>query len=150
MEFYIATLFERKQDHNKLRDLITQELGHSLTYDWTRCPVGRGEGDLGEVARQEVDAVLECDYMVVLLPGGRGTHGELVAGLITDKPVFIFGPRSLGFMEKDGRTCAFYHHPNVVSVIESDDQNDFSLILDAIREHFSDAEKEKFKDEIYS
>ena len=111
MRYYIATSLSRAEEHNKLRDILN-ELGHELTYDWTVHGNVRNESssDIAEVAEAEVNAVADAHVVIVLLPGGRGTHTELGVALGREIRVIIVGDIELGFFSSDDRTCAFYHH----------------------------------------
>ena len=59
----------------------------------------------------EMAAVREADVLVVLLPGGYGTHVEIGAALALGKPVILHAP--------DRKTldapypCVFHYHPRV-------------------------------------
>jgi hypothetical protein len=66
------------------------------------------------VARREILGVVEADIVIVLLPGGRGTHAELGAALALAKPVALHTNDSGIFVGPE--TCAFYHHPCVISM----------------------------------
>lgn len=111
---YIATMLERAGAHNVVRDWLVAR-GHRLTYDWTvhGSVAKEGADRLREVAVKEKEGVRRADAVVVLLPGGRGTHGELGMSVILDKPTFLHAPDEHGFMALDSRTCAFYHDPAV-------------------------------------
>ena len=110
--FYVATTLENHAQHNAVRDRL-HVIGHEITYDWTtHNSVWReGAARIAEVAVAELQGVVSADYVVVLLPGGRGTHCELGMALATGKPVAIYGTDAqLGVSPE---TCAFYHHPLV-------------------------------------
>lgn len=117
MRFYIATKLEREQDFRKLRDALT-EAGYKLTYDWSRHGSVKNEGRarIREVAVSERQGVKDADFVVVLLPGGRGTHAELGMALAYGKRVFMHAADLSAWMGSDDRTCAFYHDPLVVPV----------------------------------
>lgn len=114
MKFYIATGLERADAHNLVRDYLVR-LGHTITYDWTVHGSVQAEGieRIQQVALAEKQGVLDADVVVVLLPGGRGTHTELGMALASGKPVFMHGQDSASFLDDNGRTCAFYHDPLV-------------------------------------
>lgn len=111
MRYYIATRLERHRDHNIVRDSLAGQ-GWEITYDWTvHGPVWRdGAERIREVSQAELTGVVEADLVVVLLPGGRGTHAELGMALAAGKPVLLhtFDESLLGASPE---TCAFYHHP---------------------------------------
>lgn len=112
MNLYIASGLDNAPSVRALRDLL-QTWGHTITYDWTVHGSVQHEGlaRIQAVALNELHGVYQADALVVLLPGGRGTHTEMGAALALHKPVYLLGgpeDRAPG-----GRTCAFYHHPLV-------------------------------------
>lgn len=113
MKFYIATKLENFAKHNDLSKAL-QELGHSVTYDWTgHGPVfGSGVERIMEVAQLETNGVTDADAVIVLWPGGRGTHVEMGIAIGTGKPVLFYSdvPEHHGAFAE---TCAFYWHPLV-------------------------------------
>lgn len=115
MKFYIATKLERAADHQEMRKQL-EALGHEITYDWTTHGSVKNEGEqrIREVARAEFQGIKDADFVIVLLPGGRGTHCEIGIALGLGKRVIIVADPEHGFFAQDSRTCAFYHHPLVV------------------------------------
>lgn len=113
MKYYIATKLENHVSHNDLRDWLTS-LGHIVTYDWTQHgPVyPLGVDVIREVAEKEIQGVIDADYVIVLWPGGRGTHAELGAAIAANKSVIFYSPVD-DHHKATKETCAFYHHPNV-------------------------------------
>ena len=112
MRYYIATKLDNHEAHNKLRDaLFTQ--GHILTYDWTlHGPVyPHGKRVVAAVIEAELKGVADADVVIVLTPGGRGTHIELGAALALGKKVYILTNEELG-----PGCCGFYWHPLVTKV----------------------------------
>lgn len=112
MRVYIATRLENHRDHNRLRDLLA-ERGIGLTYDWTtHGPVWRdGPDRIRAVAQAEALGVTSADLVIVLLPGGRGTHAELGIAIGAGIPVLLV-PSLRSQVEGEG-VCAFYLHPLV-------------------------------------
>jgi len=113
MKYYIATKLENHAEHNKLRDVLNNR-GHQITYDWTyHGPVySHGLERVREVAQLEINGVLDADVVVVLWPGGRGTHVEMGIALAQQKPV-IFVSDVEAHHQATTETCAFYHAPTV-------------------------------------
>jgi len=107
-KFYIATYLERHADHNLVRDALVAA-GHEITYDWTSHGSIKEEGEerLIEVAEAELHGVTEADFVVVLLPGGRGTHAEIGAATGLSIPTYIHSTKPELFTTTDA-TCAFY------------------------------------------
>lgn len=113
MKFYVATKLENHEAHNRVRDFVA-ELGHEVTYDWTaHGPVhSHGLERIEEVALAEILGVADADVVVVLWPGGRGTHVEMGAAIALGKTVLMVSEIT-DHHEATPETCAFYHHPNV-------------------------------------
>jgi nucleoside 2-deoxyribosyltransferase len=113
MKFYIATSLSRMSAHHMVRDALKQ-WGHEMSYDWTLHGSVKSVSKerLREVASLELDGVAEADFVIVLLPGGKGTHLELGFAIARGKRVFLHSEDSLVF-ELGPQTNAFYHHPDV-------------------------------------
>ena len=112
MKVYIATALTNAAEHNRLRDaLAARAIG--LTYDWTAHGSVWREGPdrIRQVAAAEAAGVVGADVVVVLLPGGRGTHAELGIAIGAGVPVLLI-PQGRGDYEGEG-ACAFYSHPGV-------------------------------------
>ena len=119
VRYYIATKLENHAAHNELRDWLADR-GHQITYDWTtHGPVWRdGNERIAEVAGFEARGVVTADLVVVLLPGGRGTHAELGIAIGAGVPVLLV-PSERGQIEGEG-VCAFYRHPMVTIAAHQD------------------------------
>lgn len=125
--YYIASGLENAEQVRALRDRLNAA-GWKQTYDWTTHGSVQKEGVevIAEVASKEIEGVVMAEVFIALLPGGRGTHCEL-GGAITMSDCYVLIPgeqpaplicvyspdpeRDFGTTE--GKTCAFYHHPNV-------------------------------------
>lgn len=77
MTFYIATAFKEKDLHRSLTRMLQAAGRHRLTYDWTAHEAYRDADHRAELARADLAGVAAADCLVVLLPGGAGTHAEL-------------------------------------------------------------------------
>ena len=75
MTYYVASGVENAARVNESSARLNA-LGHTRTYDWTRhgivaaAPPEKKE----QVALSESRAVAEAELVLLLLPGGRGTH----------------------------------------------------------------------------
>ncbi len=116
MKYYIATSLERAAFHNLVREDL-KKFGCEVTYDWTThgSVKNTSKARLQEVAHLEFQGILESDFVLVLLPGGKGTHAELGFALGCKKRVFIHSEDPMAF-EIGPQVCAFYHHADVVRV----------------------------------
>lgn len=90
-------------------------MGHEISYDWTLHGSIKSvtKERLREVALLELEGISESDFILVLLPGGNGTHLELGFALANEKLVFLHSEDPLLF-ELGPQTNAFYHHPDIV------------------------------------
>lgn len=143
MKYYIATSTTRAAFHNKVRDEL-KRFGHEITYDWTVHGSVRetSKARLQEVAHLEFEGILRADFVVVLLPGGKGTHAELGFSLAGKKQVFIHSEDPMAF-ELGPQVCAFYHHRDVQRLqgpIENVAQLVHAHLLAPITVHHRDAE----------
>lgn len=92
-------------------------MGCQITYDWTSHGSVRHTSKLRlrEVAMLEIQGILMADFVLVLLPGGKGTHVELGVSLASGKKVFIHSEDPTIF-ETGPQVCAFYHSPAVIQL----------------------------------
>lgn len=114
--FYIATTLSRAKEHNIVRDLLTNE-GYRLTYDWTEHGSVQHEElkRREEVARNEIAGVLAADFVIVMLPGGFGTHTEMGIAIAAEKPIILHSEDPVPF-QPGANTVAFYYSPGVTRI----------------------------------
>lgn len=118
MKIYIASRLTNIDNVRLLRDeLIKRE--HEITYDWTEHgSLQHSPEQWKEVATKELQGVLDADVVIVIMPGGRGTHVELGAALAIkqdgahDKDIIMQGSQQ---QCRDGASydCIFHSHPLV-------------------------------------
>lgn len=108
MKYYIATKLENHLAHNQLRDQL-QEQGHEITYDWTTHNAVYREGlaRIKEVIDLEIQGVLAADTVIVLWPGGRGTHVELGIAIAAKKNIIFMSPIE-NHHRASPEICGFY------------------------------------------
>lgn len=116
MRFYIASRLENAKDASAsaLAARLT-ESDWRLTYAWWDHGSVQAEGEarMREVALAEAAAVCTADVVIVLLPGGRGTHVELGIALALGKRVVVHAEQDSDMWGGRSYWCAFYMHPNV-------------------------------------
>ena len=90
MKYYIATSLSRMPAHHVVRKGL-KAFGHEVSYDWTLHGSVKSTSveRLQEVAMFELNGILEADFVVVLLPGGMGTHVELGFSIGNHKKIFL-------------------------------------------------------------
>lgn len=138
-KFYIATSLKRMKEHNLVRDHLIQN-GHEITYDWTFHGSQKYTSleRLAEIGKLQKQAVKHADVVVVLLPGGKGTHAELGMALGFGKPILLHSETSTSFALGE-EICSFYCCsgvtqlvnllPDVLNEIELFVQNPYSEII---------------------
>lgn len=114
---YIATSLDHEHEYRMLRDEL-HALGARTTFDWTTGGYDKTDtAKLCEISQAEIADVKQADVVVVILPAGRATHGELAVALALGKPVVLIADPDA--LEPGPKTCPFYHHPLVVAVFGS-------------------------------
>lgn len=121
MKFYIGSGLKNSERVNLYAKLLKQ-MGWEHTYNWTK-DLGRPvDGDeLSAIARQEQKGVCEADVVVILLPGGRGTHIELGMALALGKKAFLCAGTAEEFAPEN--MVSFYALPGVVRLIGTAEEN---------------------------
>jgi nucleoside 2-deoxyribosyltransferase len=107
--FYLATRKDRGEQAADLLHALKSQ-GWERTYSWTAEEAGDSE-QYSEIALKELKGVEEADVLIVLLPGGYGTHVEIGAALALGKTVILHAPdiKTLN----SPYPCPFHYHPNV-------------------------------------
>lgn len=121
LKYYLATKVENWAMANEIADNL-ETAGWVQTYRWTSHGSNGNVENLGlsvkkEVAELEVKGVLAADVLVVLAPGGRGTHTEIGVALGAGKPVIIWAEREKDFRSSDGQITTFYYHSLVTLLV---------------------------------
>ena len=132
MKFYIASSFANVQKVREFSDELKLK-GFVHTYDWTQNERANSLEDLSIIGEDEKKAVIDSDFLVVLLPAGKGSHIELGIALGAGKKVYLYSPTN-EIYEYD-RTSTFYH-------IESVDK--FVGTFDSFKKYLTERE-EKLK-----
>jgi nucleoside 2-deoxyribosyltransferase len=114
-KFYVASSFRNMDAVNYVTNQLVNK-GYVHTYDWTKNAQGRDEKtftfeDLKEIGQKEKDAVIDSDFIVVLLPGGKGTHIEFGIALGLGKKILLYSPDAA--IDQVEETSTFYHLPEV-------------------------------------
>lgn len=110
MKFYVASGFQNKEQVRNVSANL-KKFGWHHTYDWTQNKRANTLEDLQQIGILEKEAVAEADIVIVLLPGGKGTHIELGLAIAGNKKIFLYSPDAdVLNMET---TSTFYHLPEV-------------------------------------
>lgn len=118
MKYYIASGLENFETVRRVRDYL-KSFGHEITYDWTlHGPVWKhGLQRCQETCDLEINGVLNADVVIVLWPGGRGTHVEMGLAIASGKKIIFYSPCE-GHHEPSPDLCVFYVHPLIEHVQE--------------------------------
>jgi nucleoside 2-deoxyribosyltransferase len=111
--FYLATRKDRAAEADAI-SAILKTRGWERTLTWTSHD-GQGSDHHAKVAQDELEAVRNADVLIVMLPGGFGTHVEIGAALALGKPVILHTPNR-ETLEKP-YPCVFHYHPRVTILI---------------------------------
>src|SRR5260370_18430217 len=106
-----------RKDRSKQAEPLLEALkshGWERTLTWTPQDEGSTDG-YGEIALKELDGVRDADVLIVLLPGGYGTHVEIGAALALGKQVILHAP-DRKILEAP-YPCIFHYHPSVKILI---------------------------------
>lgn len=118
--YYIATSLKNAEAHTEARKIFEGPISEAsstprwhLTYDWTTG--GKIEEDhlRPSIAIAEIEAVRQAWLLLMLVPGGRGTHVELGAALALGKTIIIVSPSEEEANGQYGFPPVFYRHPLV-------------------------------------
>ena len=113
--FYLSTQKDRNSEAAPLVDAL-RALGWERTFDWADREVS-SESEYADLAVAEITGIRDADLVIVILPGGRGTHVEIGAALAMGKPVILHTPNRTTL--ESPYPCAFHYHP-AVSIIFSE------------------------------
>ena len=105
-KFYIASSLKNidqvRNVSNRLKDK-----GFIHTYDWTVNEKITTLEELKAIGQKEKNAILEADFVVVLLPAGKGSHIELGIAIGNGKRVYLYSPNKE--VDNIETTSTFYH-----------------------------------------
>ena len=113
--FYVASSFRTLVNVWHVAQALNSK-GYVNTYDWTQNASARDAdtitlSDLRSIGQHEKDAVMGADVVIVLLPGGKGTHVELGIAIAQGKRTILHSPReTINNLES---TSTFYHLPEL-------------------------------------
>lgn len=111
--FYLATRKDRADQANAISGVL-KGFGWERTLTWSDQAFADSES-YAELAQAELQAIQDADVLIVMLPGGYGTHVEIGAAIALGKPVILHAP--------DKKTldipypCVFHYHPQVKRLI---------------------------------
>ena len=124
--FYLSTQKDRSPEAFPLLEALKTK-GWERTFDWANREASN-EPEYADLAVAEITGIRDADVVIVILPGGRGTHVEIGAALAMGKPVIIHAPNRK--ILETPYPCAFHYHPTVKLLFS--EQLDVAAVLASI------------------
>ena len=110
MKFYVASSFSNIETVRLVSEKL-KTMGFIHTYDWTQHERSSTINQLSEIGRKEKEAIIEADFLIVILPAGKGSHIEFGIALGLGKKIYLYSPNEeVNHFET---TSTFYHLPEV-------------------------------------
>lgn len=106
MNFYVASSFHNIKQVRDVSERLKRK-GYIHTYDWTQNGRASTVEELKKIGEEERQAIIESDLILVLLPGGKGSHVELGIALGLNKRVILYSPYNE--VSDFDQTTTFYH-----------------------------------------
>ncbi|WP_456271443.1 group-specific protein [Bacillus sp. AK031] len=106
MKFYVASSFKNIQQVRYISEQLKHR-GYIHSYDWTQNERAVNIEELEQIGKEEKQAVSDSDFVVVLLPAGKGSHIELGIALGLRKKVFLHFPNKEAMSLN--QTSTFYY-----------------------------------------
>lgn len=143
MKFYIASKLGNHEQVRLLADKL-KAAGWVHTFDWTKHISEKSSDSrtLLSIGQQEFDGVRDADVVIVLMPGGRGTHTEFGMAIALNKIVYLCHIDDTYF-RCDDNTSSFYWLPQVMQLIGNTDEIAEDLLR---RDHTSYSTTQERKD----
>lgn len=103
--FYIASGFK----NIPIVTLIATQLETSQfkrTYDWTKNNKAVSLTELREIGEKEYQGIVDCDFFILVFPGGKGANIEFGIAMALQKPIYLYD--TTDEIENVEKTCTFY------------------------------------------
>ncbi len=114
MKFYVASSLNNIETVRYVSEKLKSK-GFIHTYDWTQNERVSTINQLKEIGQKEKDAIIEADFIVVLLPAGKGSHIEFGIALGQGKKIYLYSLNEE--VNNIETTSTFYHLPEVEKCI---------------------------------
>jgi nucleoside 2-deoxyribosyltransferase len=107
--FYLSTQKDRNDEASPLLEALEAK-GWERSFNWSGREAS-SESEYADLAVAEIAGIRSADVVIVILPGGRGTHVEIGAALAMGKPIVLHAPNRKSL--ETPYPCAFHYHPTV-------------------------------------
>ncbi|MRX73074.1 group-specific protein [Bacillus lacus] len=119
MKFYIASSFKNTEKVKYVSKMLIEK-GFTHTYDWTLNENITTLEELKEIGQKETNAVIDAEFVVVLLPAGKGSHVELGIAIGNSKKIYLYS--SDNEVDNLETTSTFYQLPEITKCIGTLDE----------------------------
>jgi predicted Rossmann-fold nucleotide-binding protein len=118
-----------------------QDAGFTIAYDWTshREPELADLQGRARIAENDLQGVTAADAVVVILPGGFGTHTEMGFALGQHKPVVLIAVEEI--LLEGPHPIPFYYAPGVIRFIGPEAEDQAFRYLQHFRQAEADGEE---------
>lgn len=110
MKFYIASSLDNIEMVRHVAGQLKQK-GFFHTYDWTVNGRANNLEKLKKIGQEEKEAVMQSDFIIIILPGGKGTHIEFGIALGLSKRIYLYSPDDE--INDPSKSSTFYQLPEV-------------------------------------
>jgi len=87
-QFYIAGSFKSITLINELSKKL-ETTGLIRTYDWTKYDKIASLNQLHDIANEEYQGIVTCDFLIFIFPGGKGSNIEFGIATALHKTIYI-------------------------------------------------------------
>lgn len=130
--FYLSTRKDRLDQAAPLLEALRAN-GWEQTFAWSNKET-RDSSEYADIAKAELAGIREADILVVLLPGGFGTHVEIGAALAFGKRIILHAPDRKTL--ETPYACVFHYHPLVTLLVS--ERIDINTVLASVERSESD------------
>jgi hypothetical protein len=91
MKFYIASTLQNI-DLVRIATYLFKQNDFYHTYDWTLNEQASTFEDMRFISDAQREGISDADFIVVILPGDKGTHVEIGMSLASKKRIYLYSP----------------------------------------------------------
>lgn len=114
MKFYVASSLANREDVRSVSSELMNR-GFTHTYDWTVNGRADTYQALETIGIKEKEAIMASDMVIILLPGGKGSHIEMGIAMGAGKKVYLHSFDEAVFNIEQAST--FYLLPEIERII---------------------------------
>ncbi|MBB6444189.1 nucleoside 2-deoxyribosyltransferase [Bacillus benzoevorans] len=110
MKFYIASSFQNR-DLVRVATFLFSQNDFIQAYDWTMNEKAATFEELRYIGEEAKQGIMDADFVVMILPAGKGSHLELGMAMALNKRIYLYSPdEDIYHMDK---TITYYFLPEL-------------------------------------